>query len=84
MTVRAKMIVKSLTSNRANGMDEVGVNLEVVHEHTTENCEQTCEENKKFGTHTPSGNIYLGIVNREAADQFEVGKAYYVDFTPAE
>jgi hypothetical protein len=39
------------------------------------------EENKNFFQYTPSGKIELGIMNQEAAKQFEVGKEYYVDFT---
>lgn len=43
----------------------------------------TTEENKSFWKYTPSGKIELQVVNPEAADQFEVGKEYYIDFTPA-
>jgi hypothetical protein len=39
-------------------------------------------ENTSFFRWTPSGDICLGIVNVQAAKQFEVGKEYYVDFTP--
>lgn len=42
------------------------------------------EENRRFYRWTPSGSITLGIVNREAARQFEPGRSYYVDFAPAE
>jgi hypothetical protein len=42
------------------------------------------EENESFYQYTPSGSIELGIVNENASKQFEVGKEYYVDFTPAE
>lgn len=42
------------------------------------------EENKQFFAATPGGKIELSVVNTTAAEQFEVGKAYYVDFTPAE
>jgi hypothetical protein len=41
------------------------------------------EENKKFFQATPSGSIDLQVVNAEAGNQFELGKEYYVDFTPA-
>ncbi len=41
-------------------------------------------ENTKFWNATPSGEIRLGTVNAEAARQFELGKEYYIDFTPAE
>lgn len=39
------------------------------------------EENKKFFAATPNGAIQLGSI---LPDAFEVGKSYYVDFTPAE
>lgn len=42
------------------------------------------EENKSFWNATPAGSISLSITNPEAVNQFEVGKEYYVDFTPAE
>lgn len=42
------------------------------------------EENKAFWKATPSGQIEMTIDNPDAAMQFEPGKAYYVDFTPAE
>lgn len=41
------------------------------------------EENKDFFTNTPTGNLTLTTVNEAAAKQFEKGKEYYVDFTPA-
>lgn len=42
------------------------------------------EENRKFYAATPSGEIKLGTVNAEAAACFDLGKEFYVDFTPAE
>lgn len=42
------------------------------------------EENKTFWKYTPGGSITLSITNPDAVNQFEVGKEYYVDFTPAE
>jgi hypothetical protein len=42
------------------------------------------EENKAFWNATPGGHIALSITNLEAINQFESGKEYYVDFTPAE
>jgi hypothetical protein len=41
------------------------------------------EENKSFFASTPGGSIDLYTVNPEAAKQFESGREYYVDFTPA-
>lgn len=40
-------------------------------------------ENTKFWNASPSGSIELGTVNPGAWEQFEIGKEYYVDFTPA-
>lgn len=41
------------------------------------------EENKAFYRFTPAGSIMLATVNKAAAEQYVVGKEYYVDFTPA-
>lgn len=41
-------------------------------------------ENRKFWDATPQGSIELGVINQEAWSAFELGKEYYVDFTPAE
>lgn len=41
-------------------------------------------ENTKFWSATPSGEITLGVIPKPAADFFELGKEYYVDFTPAD
>ena len=40
-------------------------------------------ENTKFWLASPSGSIQLGCVNLAAAEAFELGGEYYVDFTPA-
>lgn len=40
-------------------------------------------ENGRFFAATPSGSISLGVVNESAAELFEPGKEYYVDFSPA-
>lgn len=40
-------------------------------------------ENEQFYKWTPGGNISLSTVNGAAFGAFEVGKEYYVDFTPA-
>lgn len=41
-------------------------------------------ENTKFWNASPSGKLELGTVNPEAWRHFELGKEYYIDFTPAE
>lgn len=40
-------------------------------------------ENSKFWKASPGGSLSLDVVNADAVDQFEVGKEYYLDFTPA-
>ena len=40
-------------------------------------------ENSKFWSATPSGTLELSIIPIEVSGQFEVGKEYYIDITPA-
>jgi hypothetical protein len=40
-------------------------------------------ENAAFWSATPSGQITMTISNPDAAELFELGESYYVDFTPA-
>jgi hypothetical protein len=39
-------------------------------------------ENTKFWKASPGGKLELNIVNAEAVEGFEVGKEYYLDFSP--
>jgi len=41
-------------------------------------------ENTRFWNASPSGRLELGTINPEAWKQFELGKEYYIDLTPAE
>ena len=41
-------------------------------------------ENEKFFASTPGGEIKLWCTNLAASEQFQLGKEYYIDFTPAE
>lgn len=41
-------------------------------------------ENTKFWDASPGGELNLNVVNEAAWKHFELGKEYYVDFTPAE
>lgn len=41
-------------------------------------------ENKQYWHWTPAGHLTMNTVNEDAAKQFEVGKEYYIDITPAE
>jgi hypothetical protein len=42
------------------------------------------EENKRFYSSTPSGEIKIAGVSAEVGAQWELGEEYYVDFTKAE
>lgn len=43
------------------------------------------EENKAFSDATPAGSVQITIANdKPALGAFEVGKSYYLDFTPAD
>jgi len=41
-------------------------------------------ENELFFKWTPFGSIDLGTIKQDAIKQFEPGKEFYIDFTPAE
>lgn len=71
MAVRAKVVCQAI------GDQEVNFNT-VYEEDST-----ISDENVRFTEATPWGVIQLGINNPAALEQFEVGKEYYVDFTPA-
>jgi hypothetical protein len=40
-------------------------------------------ENTKFWRATPSGTLQMGTINKAAAEQFDLGGEYYIDFTKA-
>jgi len=40
------------------------------------------EENDQFFKYTPWGSFHMGVVSTDTASLFEVGKEYYLDFTP--
>ena len=39
-------------------------------------------EDQRFSKATPSGSLRMQVDNPAALEQFEPGKAYYLDFTP--
>lgn len=77
--VRAKFVVQSITRTKhwdKNKGEIIGIKMMPV--------TGGSEENLKFFEATPSGSVDLGTINEEAGRQFELGKAYYLDFTPAD
>ncbi len=77
MSVRAKFRLQEYTTR----IDHTGKELRTLILYPVTS---GSEENKKFYEYTPSGKLELGTVNPEAWAKFEIGKSYYVDFTPAE
>lgn len=77
MTVRAKF--KCTSIDRRQGWGE----FKEIQQITLQPVTQNSEENKAFYAASPSGQIVLGCANAEAAKQFDLGKEFYVDFTPA-
>jgi hypothetical protein len=39
---------------------------------------------RSSGRQSPSGEIKLGTINPAAWEAFELGREYYIDFTPAD
>lgn len=95
MTVRAKFTVNAIKFTLSTKEDPSGAKDERGYTKRVP-CElQTIEmspvygngdpahENTKFWQASPSGSLSLGCINAAAAAQFELGKDYYVDFTPS-
>jgi hypothetical protein len=76
--VRAKFYVSTLTKQKMGQGSETGTLVKLNPVVTGS------DENKEFYRYTPSGSIEIGILNEKTAEMFEIGKEYYIDFTPAE
>lgn len=89
MTVRAKFIVTKLEQTLGSAKDPENpgkyktVPMVTVHANPVYGNQDPNHENTKFWQASPSGSLMLGTINPEAAAQFELGREYYVDFTPA-
>ncbi len=76
ITTRAKFVCQSI-EEWAGGQRKV--KLSVVYQPRPDG-----SENHGFTKATPAGTIEMQVDNPAAAVQFQPGKAYYVDFSPAE
>lgn len=79
MTVLAKMRVTGrheFTSiSKDAGVTQVTVTMQAVYDEGA---------NSQWSKYTPSGELHLTITNPEAYNQFVLGKAYLMTFTPEE
>jgi len=75
MSVRAKMTLTSVTHNSRSPSSKA---LKF-----TSQYDPTIPEDQRFQKATPSAQFEISIDNPAALEQFELGKSYYVDFTPA-
>jgi hypothetical protein len=73
MTVRAKFTVTEVTH-----MQGTSKRLKF-----TAQYDSSIPEDQRFQKATPWGQFEMVVDNPAALEQFELGKAYYLDFTPA-
>ena len=76
MTVRAKFWVSNINHHHVQAPGEVfaTVTLAPVYD----------DKNAQWSKATPQGKIELSITVPEAVAQFELGKQYFVDLSPAD
>ena len=75
MTVRAKFWIKAINNAHVGG-DGIFVEVQMAPVYD--------DANKDWSKYTPQGEIKMSITNPAAVAQFELGKKYYIDFTPAD
>ncbi|MBD3847124.1 hypothetical protein IED13_15550 [Bosea sp. SSUT16] len=80
MTVRAKFFVKSISHMGTPGSDPVAeIAMAPVFGSYGDG-----KVNETWSKYTPSGELKMTVTNPGAIEQFAVGKAYFLDFTPAD
>lgn len=72
MTVRAKLVVEEIAETLWSKRVKFSAQYD-----------DTIEEDRRFQKATPNATAEFYIDNPAALEQFKVGKAFYVDFTPA-
>jgi hypothetical protein len=77
MAVRAKLTLAEVTEHSwlVNGQRAKTLKFMAIYD-------QDIPEDQRFQQATPTGHAELQIDNPVALAQFEIGKSYYVDFTP--
>lgn len=77
MSVRAKFICNVVEPEQYQGEDAFKIILNATTPHNADG------DMEKYWKYTPSGSLELRTVNSKAADQFKVGKYYYLDISEA-
>jgi hypothetical protein len=80
MSVRAKFKVNSIE----NSCDHSGATVANIKLSAVYGNDDPESENSKFWRWTPNGQLVMACLNPEAVKQFELGKSYYLDFTPVD
>lgn len=75
MTVRAKFTLVEITHT---SWSTTSKRLKFMAQY-----DSTIPEDQRFQKATPTGEFSMSVDNPAALDQFELGKAYYFDITPA-
>lgn len=75
MSVRAKMVLSAITSHSWSAESKT---LKFSTQY-----DASIPEDQRFQKATPSGFIEMQVDNPAALAQFQLGKAYYVDFSDA-
>jgi hypothetical protein len=76
MSVRAKFVLHSITNHHWSAGSKTL--------HFSAQYDTTIPEDQRFQEATPSGSFEMLCNNPAALAQFELGKAYYFDVSPAE
>lgn len=79
MTVRAKFQCLEIKHHHVPGSDAQSVHVEVRLVPVYGNG----KDNASWSKYTPSGELKMTITNPPAAEAFDIGKEYFLDFTPA-
>ena len=76
MSVRCKMTVTSITENLYGNPGARVVKFQACYD-------PSIPEDARFQAATPNAEMTAWVENPKALEQFKIGTAFYVDFTPA-
>lgn len=77
MSVRGKFTLTAITSTSWSPTAPVTKTLKF-----STTYDPTIPEDVRFSKATPTGHLEMVVDNPAALEQFELGRAYYLDFTP--